>query len=51
MWVRIPREDGVAVVSAISGWVGAEGAAWRIRGKGDWLGAVVAGSGRNIFDE
>lgn len=51
VWVRVPREDGAAVVSAISGWVGGEGVAWRIRAKGDWLGAVVAGGGRRIFEE
>lgn len=51
VWVRVPREDGAAVVSAISGWVGGEGVAWRIREKGDWLGAVVAGGGRRIFEE
>lgn len=51
VWVRVPREDGAAVVSAISGWVGGEGVAWRIREKGDWLGAVVAGAGRRIFEQ
>lgn len=51
VWVRVPREDGAAVVSAISGWVGGEGVAWRIREKGDWLGAVVAGGGKKIFEE
>lgn len=51
VWVRVPREDGAAVVSAISGWVGGEGVAWQIRAKGDWLGAVVAGGGRRIFEE
>lgn len=51
VWVRVPREDGAAVVGAISGWVGGEGVAWRIREKGDWLGAVVAGGGRRIFEE
>lgn len=51
VWVRVPREDGAAVMGAISGWVGGEGVAWRIREKGDWLGAVVAGGGRRIFNE
>lgn len=51
VWVRVPREDGAAVVSAISGWVGGEGVAWRILEKGDWLGAVVAGGGSRIFEK
>lgn len=49
--MRVPREDGAAVVGAISGWVGGEGVAWRIREKGDWLGPVIAGGGRRIFEE
>lgn len=51
-WVRVPREDGAAVASAVGGWVGSgeHGAVrWRVLGWGDWLGAVVAGGGRELF--
>lgn len=51
----MPREDGSAVVAAVGNWVGnAEGesggrgdgmVSWRVRGRGEWLGAVVARSG------
>lgn len=60
MWVRVPREDGAAVTCAVGGWVGSgrvagvsgEDAAvgWRVLGWGDWLGAVVAGGGRELFE-
>lgn len=60
VWVRVPREDGAAVTSAVGGWVGSgrvagvggEDAAvgWRVLGWGDWLGAVVAGEGRELFE-
>lgn len=54
--MRVPREDGAAVVSAVGGWVGDEGVSgedgavkWRVLGWGDWLDAVVAGGGRELF--
>lgn len=57
--MRVPREDGAAVVSAVSGWVGSGGVGsvggedetmgWRVLGWGDWLSAVVAGGGRELF--
>lgn len=53
-WVRVPREDGGAVVSAVTGWVGGgTGGAvgWRVVGRGDWLGSVVAGGGREVFED
>lgn len=50
VWIRVPREDGAIVVSAVTGWIGSEGTAWRIRGKGEWLGGLVAGDGRDLFE-
>lgn len=50
VWVRVPREDGAAVVEAVSGWVGGESVGWRVKGKGDWLGTVVAGTGKELFE-
>ena len=50
IWIRVPREDGAAVVGAVNGWVGMEGVAWRIRGKSEWLGGLVAGDGRELFE-
>ncbi|KAI4177843.1 MAG: hypothetical protein LQ343_000307 [Gyalolechia ehrenbergii] len=50
IWVRVPREDGAAFVGAVSGWVGSGGVAWRIRGKSEWLGSLVAGDGRELFE-
>lgn len=55
-WIRVPREDGVAVGEAVSGWVGSRGTGdgwevgWRVMGRGDWLGAVVAGTGKGLFE-
>jgi len=52
-WVRVPREDAAAVVSALSSWIGGSGSgtnvAWRICAKGNYLGALVAGSGSDLF--
>ncbi|KAI2794071.1 hypothetical protein POX_a00661 [Penicillium oxalicum] len=52
-WIRVPRDDGAAVVAAISSWIGgsgsASGAALRICAKGNYLGALVAGSGQDLF--
>ena len=51
VWIRVPREDGSAVVAAVGNWVGkgdkgGEGVvSWRVRGRGEWLGAVVARGG------
>lgn len=56
VWVRVPRGDAAAVVAALSSWVGgssggssAVSVAWRICAKGNFLGALVAGSGRDLF--
>ncbi|KAL8927984.1 MAG: hypothetical protein Q9208_002059 [Pyrenodesmia sp. 3 TL-2023] len=48
VWIRVPREDGAVVVGAVSAWLGAQGVAWRVRGKGEWLGALAAGDGRDL---
>ncbi|CAF9936809.1 MAG: hypothetical protein HETSPECPRED_010452 [Heterodermia speciosa] len=46
VWIRVPREDGAAVAAALGNWVDAgEGVSWRIRGRGQWLGALVARTG------
>ena len=53
VWVRVPRDDGAAVVAAISSWIGGSGsgagAAWRVCAKGNYLGALVSGSGSDLF--
>ncbi|CAG7961564.1 unnamed protein product [Penicillium salamii] len=56
VWLRVPREDASAVVSAVSSWigggnksVGSADVAWRICAKGNFLGALVAGSGEDLF--
>lgn len=48
-WVRVPREDRPMVTGALSGWIGGDGVAWRIMGSADWLGALVAGTGQELF--
>ena len=51
VWIRVPREDGVALVGALSQWVGKEGdVSWRVKAKGEWLGCVVAGNGDDLFE-
>jgi len=54
VWIRVPREDGSAVVAAVSGWVGGSGresVGWRVRGKGEWLERLVGGDGRDLFED
>ena len=48
VWLRVPAEDGRAVVEAVSGWVGND-IRWRIIGRGEWLGGIVAGGGADLF--
>ena len=51
VWIRVPREDGVALVGALSQWVGKDSdVSWRVKAKGEWLGSVVAGNGDNLFE-
>jgi ribonuclease P/MRP protein subunit POP8 len=53
LWIRVPRDDAAAVAAAVSSWIGGTraggGVAWRIRAKGSWLAALVAGSGSELF--
>ena len=51
-WIRIPREDGMAVISALGQWTTQkdEGMTWRIRGHGEWLCRVAAGNGEILFE-
>ena len=42
-WVRVPKEDASAVVAAVGQWANAlVGISFKIEGRGDWLGGVVA---------
>ncbi|PYH98965.1 hypothetical protein BO71DRAFT_343780 [Aspergillus ellipticus CBS 707.79] len=57
VWVRVPRDDASAVVAALSSWIGgstggdssAGNVAWRVCAKGNYLGALVQGSGSDLF--
>ncbi|KAL3474518.1 hypothetical protein BJX99DRAFT_175959 [Aspergillus californicus] len=59
IWIRVPRQDGPAVVAALSSWIGggdqvdtdteAGGVAWRICAKGNFLGALITGDGSDLF--
>ena len=52
VWIRMSREDGSHVVGALSQWVGKDGGvAWRVKGRGEWLGSLSAGDGRELFKE
>lgn len=51
VWIRVPRQDAAGVVGAVSQWVGKDGGvSWRVKGRGEWLGAVGAGDGHEIFE-
>lgn len=50
IWIRVPRDDSAVIVSALSGWIGRESVAWRIKGKSEWLGSLVAGDGSDLFE-
>jgi ribonuclease P/MRP protein subunit POP8 len=45
-WIRVPRDDEVAVTTALSQWVGSKGVNLRIEARGTWLRGVVARRGR-----
>ncbi|KAL2814588.1 hypothetical protein BJX63DRAFT_391801 [Aspergillus granulosus] len=58
IWIRVPRQDAHAVVTAVSSWIGGPGSdtteaeggvAWRVCAKGNFLGALVRGDGRDLF--
>ncbi|KIW71431.1 hypothetical protein PV04_03600 [Phialophora macrospora] len=45
-WIRVPRDDELAVTAAVSQWVGSKDVNLRIEARGTWLGGVVARRGR-----
>ncbi|OJD24555.1 hypothetical protein ACJ73_04087 [Blastomyces percursus] len=54
LWIRVPRDDSAAVVAAVSSWVGGGpqtgvNVSWRIRAQGGFLGALVGGTGKELF--
>lgn len=52
LWIRVPREDGDAVATALGGWVGGSDGAtvgWRIKGRDDWLSRLSGGDGMDLF--
>ncbi|KAK2770681.1 hypothetical protein FQN52_007280 [Onygenales sp. PD_12] len=54
LWIRVPRDDAAAVVTAVSSWIGSGGqtgsnVSWRIRAKGGFLGSLVGGTGKDLF--
>lgn len=49
--MRVPRGDLAVFVAAVGGWVD-DGVGWRVRGKGNWLGALGGGKGkREVWGE
>ena len=51
-WLRIPKEDGMALMGALGQWSSHKegGMTWRIRGHGEWLGRVAARNGEALFE-
>lgn len=50
VWIRVPTEDASAVNAAVSGWVSADGhVGWTVKGRDEWLGRLVAGTGEDVF--
>ena len=49
-WIRVPRQDGRAVIEAVSGWLG-DNVAWRVKGNSTWLSGLVHGDGRDLFED
>ncbi|EHY56569.1 hypothetical protein HRR80_003724 [Exophiala dermatitidis] len=41
VWIRVPRDDEVAVTAALAQWVGARGVSLRIEERGCWLGGLL----------
>ncbi|DAA77141.1 TPA_exp: hypothetical protein A8136_6907 [Trichophyton benhamiae CBS 112371] len=54
-WIRVPYEDAAAVTAAMSSWIGADSGsgssnvAWRVVSRRSHLGALVGGSGKELF--
>jgi ribonuclease P/MRP protein subunit POP8 len=43
IWIRMAKDDLNALISAVGGWVGGGdefGVGWRVKGSGNWLGAI-----------
>lgn len=44
-WIRVPRQDARAVTAAVGSWIGGSEKearkAWKVKGSGNWLGALV----------
>lgn len=52
VWIRLPREDSSAVHGALSQWMGRDGSvSWQVKGKGESIGALNAGDGRDLFEQ
>ena len=49
VWIRVPRDDGSAVVAAVGGWIGKGGEGWRIKDWGYW-GPKMEASGMDLFE-
>ncbi|EFR00725.1 hypothetical protein MGYG_03730 [Nannizzia gypsea CBS 118893] len=55
VWIRVPYEDAAAVTAAMSSWIGADSGsgsanvAWRVISRRSHLGALVGGSGMELF--
>lgn len=54
-WIRVPYEDAAPVTAAMSSWIGADSGsgssnvAWRVVSRRSHLGALVGGSGKELF--
>jgi ribonuclease P/MRP protein subunit POP8 len=49
VWIRVPREDAMAVHEAVSGWVG-EDVKWIVKGRDEWLVRLAGGGdGQDLF--
>lgn len=40
-WIRVPTDDEIAVVAALSQWAGKGATTLRVQGRATWLGALV----------
>ena len=40
-WIRVPTDNEIAVVAALSQWVGKGATSLRVQGRATWLGALV----------
>lgn len=55
VWIRVPYEDAAAVTAAMSSWIGADSGsgssnvAWRVVSRRSHLGALIGGSGKELF--